>query len=40
MIEVRKTAEFDVWLSALTDHKAVAKSLLALNAWRLAIRGM
>jgi probable addiction module antidote protein/putative addiction module killer protein len=25
MIEVRKTDEFDVWLSALTDHKAVAK---------------
>jgi hypothetical protein len=29
MIEVRKTDEFDVWLSALTDQKAVA---LALNA--------
>jgi putative addiction module killer protein len=25
MIEVRKTDEFDVWLSALSDHKAVAK---------------
>jgi putative addiction module killer protein len=25
VIEVRKTDEFDVWLSALIDHKAVAK---------------
>jgi putative addiction module killer protein len=25
MIEVRKTDEFDVWLSVLSDHKAVAK---------------
>jgi len=41
MIEVRKTDEFDVWLSALTDHKARSqKSLRALNVWRLAIRGM
>jgi putative addiction module killer protein len=35
MIEVRKTDEFDVWLSALTDHKAVAKIITRIE--RLAL---
>jgi putative component of toxin-antitoxin plasmid stabilization module len=40
MIEMQKTDEFDVWLSALTDHKAVAKIVTRIERWRLAIRGM
>ena len=35
MIEVQKTDEFDVWLSALTDHKAVAKIVTRIE--RLAL---
>jgi putative addiction module killer protein len=35
MIEVRKTEEFDDWLSALKDHKAMAKIVARVE--RLAL---
>ena len=35
MIDVRKTEEFDDWLSALKDYKAVAK--IAARVERLAL---
>jgi putative addiction module killer protein len=35
MMEVRKTDEFDAWLSALTDHKAIAKIVTRIE--RLAL---
>ncbi len=35
MIEIHKTDEFDVWLSALNDHKARAKIVTRIE--RLAL---
>jgi putative addiction module killer protein len=35
MIGVQKTDEFDAWLSALTDHKAIAKIVTRIE--RLAL---
>ena len=35
MMEVQKTDEFDAWLSAITDHKAVAKIITRIE--RLAL---
>jgi putative component of toxin-antitoxin plasmid stabilization module len=35
MIDVQKTDEFDAWLSALTDHKTVAKIVTRIE--RLAL---